>query len=206
MKKMKKILFKNIILLLFFTVFSQYTYGSYILIPMDEKQDNHLKSYGIAYYAIQKDISVDWLLNFQGGSFLMKRNKIIEDECNIRGVSFQIIANSQSSQILKQITSPSVNQDVVRLEKAPKIAIYSPKTNQPWDDAVTMALSYAEIPYDVIYDEEVLNNLLPMYDWLHLHRSRSIDLPWQGSLDNQPWSQRPRMPGQKISSPAHQLS
>ena len=99
----------------------------------------------------------------------MKRNKIIEDECNIRGVSFQIIAASQSSQILKQITSPSVNQDVVRLEKAPKIAIYSPKNKQPWDDAVTMALTYAEIPYDVVYDQEVLSGLLPMYDWLHLH-------------------------------------
>ena len=126
MKKMKKILFKNIILLLFFTVFSQYTYGSYILIPMDEKQDNHLKSYGIAYYAIQKDISVDWLLNFQGGSFLMKYNTLTEKECNIRGVTYNIIADLKANQILNEIRSPEKNQDIVRLEKIPKIAIYSP--------------------------------------------------------------------------------
>ena len=137
--------------------------------PMDESQSNHLKAYGIAYYAIERDIKVDWLLNYQGGSFMIKYNNTIENECNIRGVSFTIIADIQSTQILKSISSPSVNQDVVRLEKAPKIAIYSPKTKQPWDDAVTMALTYAEIPYEVVYDEEVLANLLPLYDWLHLH-------------------------------------
>tara|TARA_B100000674_G_C37902538_1_gene944475 strand:- start:424 stop:1605 length:1182 start_codon:yes stop_codon:yes gene_type:complete len=136
---------------------------------MDENQKNHLKAYGIAYLSIELNIKVDWLLNYQGGSFMMEYNRKIEDECNIRGVSFNIIADIQSTEILKSISRPEINQDVVRLEKAPKIAIYSPNNKQPWDDAVTMALSYAEIPYEVIYDEEVLNNLLPIYDWLHLH-------------------------------------
>ncbi|MDB0027280.1 asparagine synthetase B [Flavobacteriales bacterium] len=143
--------------------------ASYIFIPMDESQSNHLKAYGIAYYAIERDIKVDWLLNYVGGSFMIKHHTKIESECNTRGVSYNIIADAQSTQILQSIASPEVNQDVVRLEKAPKIAIYSPKNKQPWDDAVTMALTYAEIPYEVVYDEEVLKNLLPMYDWLHLH-------------------------------------
>ena len=143
--------------------------ASYIFIPMDKNQQNHLKAYGIAYYAIERDIKVDWLLNYQGGSFLIKQNLDIEKECKLRNVSYNIIADIQSTIILQSISSPEVNQDVVRLEKAPKIAIYSPKNKQPWDDAVTMALSYAEIPYEVVYDTEVLNNLLPIYDWLHLH-------------------------------------
>ena len=141
----------------------------YMIIPMDNSQKNHLKAYGIAYYAIENNIKVDWLLNYDGGSFMLKQNKHIQEECDLRNVSYNIIADVQSSQILKSISSTEKNQDVIRLEKAPKIAIYSPKNKQPWDDAVTLALSYAEIPYDIIYDEEVLNNILPMYDWLHLH-------------------------------------
>lgn len=144
-------------------------YASYVLIPMDKTQNNHLKAYGIAYFALEREVEVDWLLNFQGGSFMMKYSRIIENECNIRGVSYNIIADLQSTYILRSISSPEVNQDVVRLEKIPKIAIYSPRNKQPWDDAVTMALTYAEIPYDVVYDEEVLANLLHLYDWLHLH-------------------------------------
>jgi len=143
--------------------------AAYIFIPMDESQSNHLKAYGIAFYAIERDVKVDWLLNYQGGSFMIKQHAAIEEECNIRGVSYQLIADVQSTQILQSIASPEVNQDVVRLEKVPKIAIYSPTNKQPWDDAVTMALTYAEIPYEVIYDVEVLANLLPLYDWLHLH-------------------------------------
>ena len=136
---------------------------------MDDTQKNHLKAYGIAYLSIKSNTYVDWLLNYQGGSFMMKYNRYLENECNIRGVSYNIIADVQTTQILRSITAPDVNQDVVRLEKAPKIAIYSPNNKQPWDDAVTLALTYAEIPYEVIYDEEVLNNMLPLYDWLHLH-------------------------------------
>tara|TARA_B110000263_G_scaffold162396_1_gene141307 strand:- start:14412 stop:15593 length:1182 start_codon:yes stop_codon:yes gene_type:complete len=136
---------------------------------MDENQTNHLKAYGIAFLAIQKEINVNWLLNYKGGSFLIKSNNVIENECNIRNVSYNLIADLQSNKILRDISSNEVNQEVIRLEKTPRVAIYSPKNKQPWDDAVTLALTYAEIPYDVIYDEEVLSNLLPLYDWLHLH-------------------------------------
>ena len=136
---------------------------------MDDTQTNHLKAYGIAYLSIQKEIDVNWLLNFKGGSFLIKANSYIENECKIRNVSYKIIADLQSNRILNDISKKDVNQEVIRLEKAPRIAIYSPKNKQPWDDAVTLALTYAEIPYDIIYDEEVLNDILPLYDWLHLH-------------------------------------
>ena len=136
---------------------------------MDQGQKNHLKAYGIAYYTLQNETKVDWLLNYRGGSFLIKYYTEIENECSIRGVSYEIIADVQSTQILTSIASPEVNQDIVRLEKAPKVAIYSPKHKQPWDDAVTLALKYAEIPYEVVYDEEVLSGLLPLFDWLHLH-------------------------------------
>ena len=145
------------------------TQAAYLLIPMDETQSNHLKAYGIAYWILQQDAEVDWLLNYRGGSFLFKHYPELEKECLIRGVSFEIIADAQSTQILNQIAHPKVNQDVVKLEKAPKIAVYSPKTKQPWDDAVTLALTYSEIPYDIVYDEEALSGLLPTYDWLHLH-------------------------------------
>ena len=136
---------------------------------MDEQQSNHLKAYGIAYISIEKEIDVKWLLNYKGGSFLIKANNFIEEECKIRNVSYSLIADLQSNRILSEISKNDVNQEIIKLEKAPRIAIYSPKNKQPWDDAVTLALSYAEIPYDVIYDDEVLNNLLPLYDWLHLH-------------------------------------
>tara|TARA_B100001063_G_C16763102_1_gene557064 strand:+ start:394 stop:1575 length:1182 start_codon:yes stop_codon:yes gene_type:complete len=136
---------------------------------MDDTQTNHLKAYGIAYWVLEKEQEVDWLLNYRGGSFLIKNQELIEKECRIRGVSFQIIADVQSTQILREIASPEVNQDVVKLEKVPKIAVYSPKSKLPWDDAVTLALTYAEIPYDLVYDEEVIGGSLPLYDWLHLH-------------------------------------
>jgi len=140
-----------------------------ILIPMDLTQKNHLKAYGIAYYALQRDIEVDWLLNYEGGSFMFIYNKEIEDECKLRGVTFQIIADGQASLILQEIADPEVNMDDVKLNKAPKIAVYAPKYYQPWDDAVTLALTYAEIPYDVLYDEEIIQGNLPLYDWLHSH-------------------------------------
>ena len=148
---------------------SFYSHAAYLMVPMDNTQKNHLKAYGIAYWVLEQDTEVDWLLNYRGGSFLFKHYQELEKECIIRGVSFEIIADIQSTQILKEIAHPEVNQDVVKLEKAPKIAVYSPKSKQPWDDAVTLALTYSEIPYDVVYDEEVLTNMLPMYDWLHLH-------------------------------------
>ena len=136
---------------------------------MDDTQSNHLKAYGIAYWVLENELEVDWLLNYRGGSFMIKYQNLLEKECKLRGVSYQVIADVQSTQILREISSPEVNQDVVKLEKVPKIAVYSPKSKLPWDDAVTLALSYAEIPYDLLYDEEVMNGSLPLYDWLHLH-------------------------------------
>ena len=148
---------------------SFYTHAAYLMVPMDNTQNNHLKAYGIAYWILEQDVEVDWLLNYRGGSFLFKHYQELEKECIIRGVSYEIIADIQSTQILNEIAHPEVNQDIVKLEKAPKIAVYSPKSKQPWDDAVTLALTYSEIPYDLVYDEEVLTNMLQMYDWLHLH-------------------------------------
>jgi|TARA_B100000700_G_scaffold232247_1_gene257185 hypothetical protein len=155
---------------LFFLLFiSKLVFGSFLLIPMDNSQTNHLKAYGVAFFALEENIKVDWLLNYQGGSFLIANNKKIKEECLIRNVLVKVIAVSQAENIKRSISSNEVNQEIIGLEKAPKVAIYSPKNKQPWDDAVTLALSYAEIPYDIIYDEEVLMNMLPMYDWLHLH-------------------------------------
>ncbi|MBP5548250.1 MAG: asparagine synthetase B [Bacteroidales bacterium] len=143
--------------------------ASYLLIPMDETQRNHLKAYGIAYYALERDVEVTWLLNYRGGAFMMKYADQIDREAKLRGVSVEVIADGQSTAILSEISDASVNMDAVRLQKAPKIAVYSPKSKLPWDDAVTLVMTYAEIPYDVVYDEEVMAGVLPRYDWLHLH-------------------------------------
>ncbi len=141
-----------------------------LLIPMDEEgQTNHLKAYGIAYWVLEKEVEMEWLLNYRGGSFLLPYDESFKVECQIRNVSFEVISDAQALEIKHQISSPAVNMEVVKLQKAPKIAVYSPKSNMPWDDAVTLVLTYAEIPYDLIYDQEVLDDLLPRYDWLHLH-------------------------------------
>ncbi len=160
---------KKFFLLLLFIIFSLNTFASYLFIPMDLSQKNHLKAYGIAFLSISKSIDVSWLLNYQGGSFMMIYSDVLEDECVIRGVTYQVIADVQASNILTEISAAENNMDEIRLTKIPKIAVYSPKNKLPWDDAVTLALTYAEIPYDVIYDEEVLNGILPKYDWVHLH-------------------------------------
>lgn len=154
----------------FFFLFSFSSFASSILIPMDaESQKDHLKAYGITYWVLSKQQKVQWLLNYRGGSFLLPDGDVIRKECQIRGVSYEVLSDIQATAILDGISSPSQNQDAVILEKAPKIAVYSPKGNQPWDDAVTMVLTYAEIPYSTVYDEEVLDNKLALYDWLHLH-------------------------------------
>ncbi|GEQ85804.1 hypothetical protein ULMS_13120 [Patiriisocius marinistellae] len=158
----------TIVLLLF--LFGWSANASYILIPMDEDgQKEHLKAYGITYWTLEKNAKVKWLLNYRGGSFLIPDSEEIRKECQIRGVSFEVLSDSKTEQILTDIASPSQNMEAVVLEKAPKIAVYSPKGNLPWDDAVTMVLTYAEIPYKTIYDEEVLGDELILYDWLHLH-------------------------------------
>ena len=143
--------------------------ASYLLVPMDDTQRNHLKAYGVAYFALEREVEVTWLLNYRGGSFMMKYADALEREARLRGVSVEVIADGQSTAILSEIADASVNMDAVRLQKAPKIAVYSPKTKLPWDDAVTLVMTYAEIPYDVVYDEEVVAGILPKYDWLHLH-------------------------------------
>jgi hypothetical protein len=143
--------------------------ATYIFIPMDESQTQCLKAYGIAYMALKEGVTVEWLLNYRGGSFVFPDATVFEDACKIRNVKFELIADEQETSIIQQISNPEVNMDAVKLEKAPRIAVYSPKNQMPWDDAVTLALKYAEIPYDVIYDEEIMNGALPKYDWLHLH-------------------------------------
>ncbi|CAZ97169.1 asparagine synthetase B [Zobellia galactanivorans] len=161
---------KSLLSTLFILVGVLQVSASAILIPMDaEGQKDHLKAYGITYWVLSKQQKVQWLLNYRGGSFLLPDGEVIRKECQIRGVSFEILSDSQTEGILNEISSPSKNQDAVILEKAPKIAVYSPKGNQPWDDAVTMVLTYAEIPYVTVYDEEVLGDKLALYDWLHLH-------------------------------------
>lgn len=144
-------------------------FGSYILIPMDEHQKNHLKSYGVAFWVLENEMEVDWLLNYRGGSFSFRHSPKMENECVIRGVSYEVISDARYNEIIGEIANPDANMDLMKLEKAPKIAVYTPKSKQPWDDAVTMVLTYAEIPYKTIFDDEVLNGDLPQYDWLHLH-------------------------------------
>ena len=160
---------KRIFFLLILSILCKSSEAAQILIPMDDTQKNHLKAYGIAYLVLQQDIPVSWLLNYKGGSFMFDDIPRFEKECAIRGVSFQVLAEGQAAAIITEISNPEVNMDVMKLEKAPKVAVYSPKSKLPWDDAVTLALTYSEIPYDIVYDEEVMNGKLLLYDWLHLH-------------------------------------
>ncbi|WP_366187439.1 asparagine synthetase B [Flavobacterium ovatum] len=161
--------FKNtVVLILILISFS--TKASFVLLPMDEStQQNHLKAYGITFWCLDKKYKASWLLNYRGGSFLLPDTPEIRKECQIRGVSFEVLSDSETNTILNEIASPSQNMETVVLEKAPKIAVYTPKGKQPWDDAVTLVLTYAEIPFTPIYDEEVLSDQLILYDWLHLH-------------------------------------
>lgn len=140
-----------------------------LLIPMDEAQTDHLKAYGIAFWTLEHNITVEWLLNYRGGSFLVPHLKSLEEELIYRNVRYQVLADGQVNQIRNEIANPEVNMEIVQLEKAPKIAVYTPPNKQPWDDAVTLVLEYAEIPYDKIYDSAIVMGLLPKYDWLHLH-------------------------------------
>lgn len=144
-------------------------FAAHILIPMDRSQQNHLKAYGIAYYVLTREVEVSWLLNYRGGSFLFVHHPRLEQECMLRGVSYQILADLQAAAIREEIHHPDANMQEMVLHKVPHIAVYTPPNSLPWDDAVTLALTYAEIPYDAIYDQEVLAGVLPTYDWLHLH-------------------------------------
>lgn len=160
------------VMIVLLLVFSSFVCRSNsILIPMDEAQRNHLKAYGIAFYILQQEIALDWLLNYRGGSFLVEFSKEIQQECLIRGVSFEVLSTAASHRILEEISSPAVNMNAVKLETAPRVAVYSPKNDLILDetDAVILVLDYAEIPYQIIYDVEILDDALAMYDWLHLH-------------------------------------
>ncbi|RTY87237.1 asparagine synthetase B [Flavobacterium sp. RSP15] len=164
--------------------------ASFILLPMDETtQQNHLKAYGITFWCLEKNYKVSWLLNYRGGSFLVPDGQEIRKECQIRGVSFEIISDEEEVILLNEISSPSQNMESVILEKAPKIAVYTPKGKQPWDDAVTLVLTYAEIPFTAIYDQEVLGDQLLLYDWLHLHHEDFTGQygKFYGAYKNVPW-------------------
>ena len=180
----------RITLYFFFLMCSISAKAGYILLPMDETtQQNHLKAYGITYWALDKQYKVSWLLNYRGGSFLLPDADEIRKECKIRGVSFELMSDAQTNAILDEIASPSQNMENVVLERTPKVAVYTPKGKQPWDDAVTLVLTYAEIPFTPIYDEEVLSDKLLLYDWLHLHHE---DFTGQygkffGAYKNAPW-------------------
>jgi hypothetical protein len=160
---------KKFLLLVVLVIVTLSGWASKVLVPMDLAQKNHLKAYGIAYWVLKQDVDVDWLLNYRDGSFLLPNTESTVKECRLRGVSFEVINDTEEGFILAEIAKPEVNMELVKLHKAPKIAVYSPKTKQPWDDAVTMVLTYAEIPYETIFDDEVLEGKLPTYDWLHLH-------------------------------------
>ncbi len=174
-------------LLLFLTISVK---ASFILLPMDETtQKNHLKAYGITYWCLNKEYKASWLLNYRGGSFLLPDAVEIRKECQIRGVSFEILSDDEKEALLAEISSPSQNMDAVVLEKAPKIAVYTPPGKQPWDDAVTLVLTYAEIPFTPVYDEEVLADGLIQYEWLHLHHEDFTGQygKFYGAYRNAPW-------------------
>lgn len=158
------------LLLIFFALSTSIVFPqAKILVPMDLTQTDHLKAYGVAYWALTKGIEVDWLLNYRGGSFMFDAHEIAAAECRVRGVSFEPVNSVQAAQVYAEVQGENTNTDVIRLEKAPKIAVYAPPTFRPWDDAVALAMEYAEIPYEKVWDSEVLAGALPQYDWLHLH-------------------------------------
>jgi hypothetical protein len=182
-------MFKRYLYILIFLLVTS-AKASFLLLPMDETtQQNHLKAYGITYWCLDKKYKASWLLNYRGGSFLLPDAVEIRKECQIRGVSFEVLSDAEQVAILNEISSPSQNMESVVLEKAPKIAVYTPKGKQPWDDAVTLVLTYAEIPFTPIYDEEVLSDQLVLYDWLHLHHEDFTGQygKFYGAYKNTPW-------------------
>jgi len=181
------------ILILFVSIWWLSTcYATQLLIPMDARQTNHLKAYGIAYWTLENGLTIEWLLNYRGGSFLMPHLKTIEEELTIRGVKYEVLTDGQVNSIKNEIGNPAVNMEIVQLEKAPKIAVYSPPNLQPWDDAVTMVLEYAEIKYDKIYDSAIVMGALPKYDWMHLHHEDFTGQygKFYSSASGQAWYQR----------------
>ena len=200
---MKKIL---IAIALFLAVTAQ-IHASIILVPMDTKQKEHLKAYGITFWILQKGIEAHWLLNYRGGSFAFVHRLEYEKECKTRNISYEVISDAQFAGIQREIGNPEVNMDDIKLEVAPKIAVYTPqfdekgKKIQPWDDAVTMVLTYAEIPYEVVYDREVLEGKLALYDWLHLHHEDFTGQygKFYGSYANTTWYRENQKSSENLS-------
>ncbi|MDG1298157.1 MAG: asparagine synthetase B [Saprospiraceae bacterium] len=166
----------RLICILLFLGFTAPLKASYLLLPMDaDTQKDHLKAYGITYWVLDNQVESWWLLNYRGGSFAFPYNKVFEKECLTRGVTYEVISDGAFNNLLEEISNPEANMEAVKLEVAPKVAVYTPDFNakgekiQPWDDAVTLVLTYAEIPYETIYDTDVLQDKLAEYDWLHLH-------------------------------------
>ena len=193
---------KNLFAFCFLLLISNSILASFIYLPMNhDNQRNHLKAYGIVFYSLENGLKAKWLLNHDGGAFLIENNKAIENECKIRGVSYEIISDAKSQLILEEIGAPSSNKEAVTLEKAPKIAVYSPKDKMPWDDAVTMVLTYAEIPFDVIYDKEILADKLLLYEWLHLHHEDFTGQygKFYGSFRTAPWYVQQKQEAEKLA-------
>ena len=163
----------NRFLPLFLLLFAGQSFANAILIPMDDSQTNHLKAYGIAYTSLKNNTEIDWLLNYRGGSFLINYTSNIQKECSIRGVSFDIISDADVQTLKQQISNPDINMEIMRLHKAARIAVYTPSkislSSFEDTDAVLQVLKYAEIPFEIVYDEEILRGDLNKYDWLHLH-------------------------------------
>jgi hypothetical protein len=193
---------KNLFAFCLLLLISNSVLASFIYLPMNhDNQRNHLKAYGIVFYSLQNGLKAKWLLNHDGGAFLIENNKAIENECKIRGVSYEIISDAKSQLILEEIGAPSSNKEAVTLEKAPKIAVYSPKDKMPWDDAVTMVLTYAEIPFDIIYDKEILADKLLLYEWLHLHHEDFTGQygKFYGSFRTAPWYVQQKQEAEKLA-------
>ncbi|SOE23444.1 hypothetical protein SAMN06298216_3832 [Spirosomataceae bacterium TFI 002] len=193
---------RRILPLIIFFLSIGYSYANMIMIPMDNTQKDHLKSYGIVYWVLSThDTEVDWLLNYKGGSFMVPAMQSVINECVIRNVSYEIISDAEGAQLISYVKNPDANMDAVKLQKPPKIAVYSPKSTQPWDDAVTLALTYAEIKYEKIFDEDVMDGKLPEYDWLHLHHE---DFTGQFGkfirLRGQSWYQQQKQEAEQIAS------
>ena len=162
-------LLKKIVFISLLFISHQYFAQSKIFIPMDLTQTDHLKAYGITFNALKKGLKADWLLNYKGGAFMIDYSDRVVMDCRIRNVNYELIDNIKLVDIYSFVQSDDQNMDVVRLEKAPKIAVYVPPGFQPWDDAVTLVMEYAEVEYDKIWIEEILTGKLSQYDWLHLH-------------------------------------
>jgi len=195
---------KKIILIIIFVNLTIYLHAVWLLIPMDDKQNNHLKAYGITYWALEQGLEAYWLLNYRGGSFLLPYIQELEKQCILRGVSYRIISDAEKQSIFNYIARADINMDKVKLVKPPKIAVYAPDTYQPWDDAVMLVLTYAQIPFDRIYDEEILKGDLSKYQWLHRHHE---DFTGQygkfwAAYHNAPWYKNQV---DKAESEAHKL-